>query len=167
MLRRLAVEFNMKVFALILVLFVFGESHSQFHRDNQERLYPAPSDKASSIPNIQVRKVLALFQTIEDGIVDGRIDKFSGHFDRQIFVNITRGENGYFSSDQATSLLQHYLETRKVLSFKFSRLNEEGPTPYATGRLVSIYRGTLESAQVYVSCSWQASEWVIGQFNIY
>jgi len=151
----------------ILLLFAFSISYSQVRRENQDRLYPTPLDSESRVSNVQLMKVRTLFETIEQAIPDGAVDRFSNHFDKQIFVNITRGENGYFSSDQAASLLQHYLETRKVISFKFSRVNEKGATPYATGRLVSIYRGTLESAQVYVSCSLQASEWVIGQFNIY
>lgn len=152
---------------VILVFLVFGQSHAQIQRENQDRLYPTLLDKGSHITDLQAQKIQTLFQTIEEGILGGQIDKFSDHFDKQIFVNITRGENGYFSSDQAASLLQHYLETRKVVSFKFSRISDTGPTPYATGRLVTIYRGTLESAQVYVSCSWQSSEWLIGQFNIY
>jgi hypothetical protein len=157
----------MKWSVILLVLFFFGESYAQIQRDNRDRLYPTLLDKGSHVTDVQVRKVQVLFQTVEEGIVGAHIGKFSDHFDKQIFVNITRGENGYFSSDQAASLLQHYLETRKVVSFKFSRVNDSGPTPYATGRLVTIYRGTLESAQVYVSCSWQTSDWVIGQFNIY
>jgi hypothetical protein len=157
----------MRCVVIILVLFTFGESYSQIRRDNHVRLAPTSLDKQFRVTDEQVEKVRTLFQTIEAGIIEGNIGKFSNHFDKQIFVNITRGENGYFSSDQAASLLQHYVGTRKLISFKFSRLNEKGPTPYATGRLVSIYKGTLESAQVYVSCSWQSPEWVIGQFNIY
>jgi hypothetical protein len=115
----------------------------------------------------QVEKARSLFQTVEKGIVEGTVDKFSHNFDNQIFVNITKGESGYFSSGQAASLLQHYFGTRKIVSFEFSRMSEKGLTPYATGRLISIYRGSMESAQVYVSCTWQSTKWVIEQFNIY
>jgi hypothetical protein len=157
----------MRWIAIILVLTVFGESYSQVRRDNRERLYQTLLDKESRVTDDQVQKARNLFKIIEGGVVEGKVDKFSSHFDRQIFVNITKGESGYFSSGQATSLLQHYFGTRKVVSFEFSRLSEKGLTPYATGRLVCIYKGSLESAQVYVSCSWQTTEWVIGQFNIY
>jgi len=157
----------MRWLVIVLALFVFDESYCQIQRDNLDRLYPTNLGKGSHLADTQVQKVRSLFQTIERGIIDGNVGNFSQYFDKQIFVNITRGENGYFSSDQASSLLQHYMETRKVISFKFSRLDESGPTPYATGRLISIYRGTLESAQVYVSCSLQGPGWVIGQFNIY
>jgi hypothetical protein len=157
----------MRWIAIILAIFMFAGLYSQVHPDNRERLYPTLLDKGSHVSDAQVEKVQALFQTIQEGIVAGKINKFSNHFDKQIFVNITRGESGYFSSDQAASLLQHYMGARKVVSFEFSRLNDKGLAPYATGRLVSIYKGSLESAQVYVSCSWQTTEWVIGQFNIY
>ncbi len=152
---------------IILVCFAFVHSFSQVRTDNQDRLYPTLLDKGSRLTEAQAQKIQELFKTIEGGILDADVSKFSRHFDKQIFVNITSGESGYFSSEQAASLLQHYMATRKVVSFNFSRLNDKGMTPYATGRLVSIYRGTQESAQVYVSCSLQSKEWVIGQFNIY
>lgn len=140
---------------------------AQVRTDNRDRLYPTLLDKGSSVTDAQVKEVQELFQTIESGILAGNVAAFSKHFDRQIFVNVTRGESGYFSADQAASLLHHYLATRKVISFKFSRLSDKSLTPYATGRLVTLFKGTQESAQVYVSCSMQNREWVIGQFNIY
>lgn len=152
---------------IIISLFVAVEASAQVRPTNRERLYPALLDKESGITDAQVQKVRTLFQTVESGILEGDIGAFSGHFDKQLFVNISRGESGYFSSNQAASILQHYMATRKVVSFRFSRLNEKGLVPYATGRLVSIYRGSQESAQVYVSCTWQNAGWVIGQFNIY
>jgi hypothetical protein len=154
--------------AIILLLCVAGVlAQSQVRTDGRDRLYPTLLDKGSRVADAQTEKIQALFKSVETGILGGDIAKFSRHFDKQIFVNISSGESGYFSSEQAASLLQHYLTTRKVVSFKFSRINDKGLTPYATGRLVSIYRGIQESAQVYVSCSLEAKEWVIGQFNIY
>jgi len=152
---------------LILFVVLLEESYSQIRRDNHARLYPTPPDKYSRMTDVQLQKVQTLFQIIQDGIAKGSVNKFSSHFDNQMFVNITRGESGYFSANQAAALLQHYMSTRKVISFEFSRISEKGVAPYATGRMVSIYKGSLESAQVYVSCSWQSTEWVIGQFNIY
>jgi hypothetical protein len=157
----------MKWIPVILTLIFLSQSYSQVRHDNQERLYPTLLDKESRVSDDQVEKARSLFQTVEKGIVEGTVDKFSHNFDNQIFVNITKGESGYFSSGQAASLLQHYFGTRKIVSFEFSRMSEKGLTPYATGRLISIYRGSMESAQVYVSCTWQSTKWVIEQFNIY
>jgi hypothetical protein len=153
----------------VILLFCFGSvlAQSQVRTDSRDRLYPTLLDKGSHPTEAQSQKIQELFKSVETGILEGDIAKFSHHFDKQIFVNISSGESGYFSSEQAASLLQHSITTRKVVSFKFSRLNDKGLTPYATGRLVSIYRGIQESAQIYVSCSLESKEWVIGQFNIY
>ncbi len=158
---------SVKTSFIILVLFITAVALPQPPPNGADRTLQALLEKGSHLTDTQEEGIRELFRTIESGIVAGDVARFSHRFDRQIFLNITSGENGYFSSGQATSLLQHFLGTRKVVSFTFSRVNEKGPTPYATGRLVSIYRGTLESSQVYVSCSWQPSGWVIGQFNIY
>ncbi len=157
----------MKLSILILICLSSMQSLSQVKTDSRDRLYPTLLDKGSSLSGAQTQKIQELFKTIESGLLEGDIAKFSRHFDKQIFVNISSGEGGYFSSEQAASLLQHYMSTRKVISFKFSRFSDKGLTPYATGRLVSIFRGIQESAQIYVSCSQQSKEWVIGQFNIY
>ena len=157
----------MKWAVSILFLVFLSPAEAQIRRDSQDRLYPTLLDKESRVTDVQIQKAKQLFQTIENAILDRDIASFAPRFDKQIFVNISKGESGYFSSDQATSILQHYLATRKVISFKFTRLSEKGLSPYATGRLLSIYRGSQESAQVYVSCTWQDNAWVIGQFNIY
>jgi len=161
----------MKDFPIRLVVILLSTvgvlAQSQVRTYSKDQLYPTLLDKGSRPPDEQSEKIQELFKAVETGILQGDIAKFSRYFDKQIFVNISSGESGYFSSEQAASLLQHYIATRKIISFKFSRLNDRGLTPYATGRLVSVYRGIQESAQVYVSCSLEAKEWVIGQFNIY
>ncbi|OGU26091.1 MAG: hypothetical protein A2X66_07755 [Ignavibacteria bacterium GWA2_54_16] len=111
--------------------------------------------------------VRRLFETIELGIVRSSLTESSRHFADQVFVNMSSGESGYFSSNQTVSILQRYLSSRTSLSFEFSRFSETGTTPYATGRLSYVSRGRKESAQVYVSLRYQDSHWVVSQFNVY
>lgn len=157
----------MKWILIILACFGTGDGFAQVRQLPGNNRYAPLLDKGSQVTDIQVRQAKALLETIEAGIAEGNISSFSKHFDKQVFVNITKGESGYFSSNQTSSLLHHYIAGRKIVSFRFSRVNEKGISPYATGRLVTLYRGSQESAQIYVSCSWQDSRWVIGQFNIY
>jgi hypothetical protein len=157
----------MKQILLILVCLATASGFAQDRRLPGDNRYAPLLDKGSQVTNLQVQQAKSLLEDIEAGIADGDISSFSKHFDKQVFVNITKGESGYFSSNQTSSLLHHYVASRKIVSFKFSRVSEKGISPYATGRLVTLYRGSQESAQVYVSCSWQDSRWVIGQFNIY
>lgn len=75
---------------IIISLFVAVEASAQVRPTNRERLYPALLDKESGITDAQVQKVRTLFQTVESGILEGDIGAFSGHFDKQLFVNISR-----------------------------------------------------------------------------
>ena len=132
----------------------------------------APRNDLSNITDPQLRKpqqseARKLFGVIEQGIVNASLGSASASFAQQVFVNMSGGESGYFSANQTVSILQRYLSSRTSLSFEFSRFNDAGPTPYATGRLTSNSRGRRESAQIYVSLRHQGSRWVITQFNIY
>jgi lipid II:glycine glycyltransferase (peptidoglycan interpeptide bridge formation enzyme) len=113
---------------------------------------------------LEARKV---FNQIEHSISSSSLSAIPVSFARQVYVNITGGESGYFSQNQVVSVLQGYFVLRAPLSFEFSRYNDLGSTPYATGRLTFLVRGRRESAQIYVSLAIQDSQWVISQFNIY
>lgn len=108
-----------------------------------------------------------LFALIELSIANSSLASVSTHFARQVFVNMSGGESGYFSANQTVSILQRYCSNRTSLAFAFSRFSDTGSTPFATGRLTFSSRGRRESAQVYVSLRFQDSRWVISQFNIY
>lgn len=131
-----------------------------------------PRTDLSNIIDPQLRKpqqaeARKLFGQIELAIVNASFITSSSSFAQQVFVNMSGGESGYFSANQTVSILQRYLSSRTSLSFTFSRFNDAGSTPYATGRLTSLLRGRRESAQIYVSLRHQDSKWVITQFNIY
>jgi hypothetical protein len=111
--------------------------------------------------------VRKLFETIERDIVRSSLTESSRQFAEQVFVNMSSGESGYFSSSQTVSILQRFLSSRSALSFEFSRYSDAGTTPYATGRLSYVFRGRKESSQVYVSLRFQNSRWVVSQFNVY
>lgn len=159
----------MRSFAIIFLAFLSLVQPSAAQLPGQRKL---PRNDLSTIQEPQLRKpqqaeVRRLFGEIEQGIVSASFSSASASFAQQVFVNMSGGESGYFSANQTISILQRYLSSRTSLAFEFSRFNDTGPTPYATGRLTSSSRGRRESAQIYVSLRHQASRWVITQFNIY
>lgn len=117
--------------------------------------------------NTGLSSAAILFQTIERGIQTNAVDEFKEQFDGLVTMIIGGGEHGYYSKNQAASILTAYLSERKLLSFSFSQIHEKSRTPYATGRLVYNHRGIQESTQVYVSLTQKDSQWVITHFNIY
>ncbi len=147
----------MRFASCIIVLFVstlaFGQVHNLL-------------DRRKAIAVHQTSDAATMLQKIEKGIERGSVSEFSPFFSSQVYLSFL-GQEGYYSSNQTTSVLQNYFQTMKPLSFSFSSYQDKGNNPYATGRLTYALKGTRESAQVYVSLARQESKWVITQFNIY
>jgi hypothetical protein len=132
-----------------------------------------PRQAKESIPNSNVRidkqhsDVSDILKKIEWGIKNGSVDEFEKELGIIVSIAIGSGERGYYSMNQAASMLSNYFSGRRPITFMFSRIHEKGSVPYATGRFVYVHKGNQESAQVYVSLTRQDSRWVINQFNIY
>jgi len=138
-------------------------------RQNQQRTTKKDSiiDPRALVPSAQQVDVRRLFGQIEDGLLKSRLAATPVQFASQVSISIPGGESGYFSANQAASILDSYFSRRTPQSFQFSRYIDRGSNPFATGRFTFINRGQRESVQVYVSLVYQEARWVISQFNIY
>ena len=105
----------------------------------------------SSLSNQQQSILSSIFQHIENGIKKSTVEEFDNELGAFISIAIGSGERGYFSKNQAASVLSGYFSGRRPVSFEFSRIHEKGAAPYATGRFVYVQKGNQESVQVYVS----------------
>lgn len=151
---------------LIIMLLVYTAEGQVKSRSTTRRL--SEKNSMRSTPAIQGNpKVLEIFKKVEGGIKSGKVEIFDNEFGAMISMNITSGEHGYFSSNQASSIISNYFSNRRTVSFDFSRINDKKPTPYATGRYIYVKTGNQESMQVYISLTLQDTRWVINQFNIY
>ncbi|MGB2867838.1 MAG: DUF4783 domain-containing protein [Bacteroidota bacterium] len=115
----------------------------------------------------QQTEISGFFYSVEKAVGEGIVEPFTSSFATSVFVNVTNGQSGYLSASQAASVLANYFGARKPIGFKFTRMNDSGPAPYATGRFSFVQNGTQGASQVYVSLTYQTSHWVISQFNIY
>ena len=147
----------MRFLSLVILLLVSEAADGQKNNLLDRRNTPA---------HPQRHDVLTVLQTIEKGIGRGFVSEFSRFFSSQVRLSFSEQE-GYYSANQTTSVLQNYFQAVKPESFAFSSYEEEGPNPYATGRFTYVLKGYRESAQVYVSLTRRDSKWVITQFNIY
>ncbi len=151
---------------LVILLFSFS-SQAQVKQKSELHLIKEASGTESTILIQQYSKVLSIFHNIEYGIRMCTVEGFQRDLGAIVSIAIGSSERGYFSMNQAASVLSGYFSGRKSISFEFSRIHEKGNAPYATGRLVYVKKGNQESVQVYVSLTRQDSRWVINQFNIY
>jgi hypothetical protein len=152
---------------LFIILLFFFSSEAQVKQQSESPPQKEILAKPSARLDQQHTKVLAVFQTIENGIRKCSVEDFERELGALVSIAIGSGERGYFSINQAVSVLSEYFSGRRPVSFEFSRIHEKGEAPYATGRFIYIKKGNQESVQVYVSLTRQDSRWVINQFNIY
>ncbi len=115
----------------------------------------------------QVIDVQEHFMTLEKDLASGSMNSLVRMMGQQVYIEIAGGERGYFSSNQAVSLLQNYFMQRKPVAFAFSSVNQRAPSPYATGRYTFAHRGARETVQIYVALARQDHRWVITHVNIY
>ena len=138
----------------------------------QVKQHPGPAQKKPHpempLPEEQKRSpILEILKNVEQGIRVNALHEFEGDLGTMVSLSIASDERGYFSMNQAVSILAKYFSSRRPISFTFSKVVESVSTPYATGRFLYVQKGHQESAQVYIALTRQESRWVISQFNIY
>jgi hypothetical protein len=152
---------------LFIIFFISFSSEAQVNQQSEV----LQKKEMSSTPSVrliqQASKVLSVFHSIENGIRKCTVEDFDKELGTTVSIAIGSGERGFFSMNQAASVISEFLSGRRPISFEFSRIHEKGPAPYATGRFIYVQKGRQESVQVYVSLTQQNSQWVINQFNIY
>ena len=150
----------------IIVLFFFI-SEAQVNQQPDARIKKDSQGTPSLRLNQQGSNVLTVFKNVEHGIQKCAVQEFAKELGSMVSISMGSAERGYFSVNQAASVLSGFFSGRRPISFEFSRINGKGAAPYATGRFIYIQKGNQESVQVYVSLTRQDSRWVINQFNMY
>jgi hypothetical protein len=153
----------MKWFLVILVISFISEAQVK----PQPVANQANDTLISAHSTIQHTPIAEIFRKVEQGLQNNAMNKFKKELGEIVSMTISSGEHGYYSSNQAVSVLVSYFSDRRVISFEFSRIHEKDSVPYATGRFIYVQKGIQKSVQVYVSLTRQDSLWVISQFNIY
>jgi hypothetical protein len=151
----------------IVILFISFVSEAQVKTQSVTSQAEDTVVLPSAHSAVQRTPIAEIFRKVEHGLQNNSVDKFKNELGEIVSITMSSGEHGYYSSNQTVSVLVGYFIERRLVSFKFSRIYEKDPTPYATGRFVYIQKGIQKSAQVYVSLTQQDSQWVISQFNIY
>lgn len=147
---------------LLLVLFLVpalagGSPQPKGHPDGAEA--HAPLEQSAQNP-------AEIFALVASGLRHSDHASISRNFGRQVYVSLKGGENGYFSSNQASYVVQSFFASRRPASFTFTTI-DEGDEPFATGSGLFLMKGTRETLQVYVALARQGKRWVISQFNVY
>jgi hypothetical protein len=121
-------------------------------------------NKFDSSKNVAAKQ--NVFNNIETAISQGNISALSGYLASQTYLSLSNGIRGYYSSNQAYYILEDFFRIYNVTSFRFDNLNSLDNTPYAIGVYNYEYKGTRNSAQVYISMNKIGKSWKITQITI-
>ena len=109
----------------------------------------------------------AAFEKIESSIAAGNVEMLSGYFSSQMYLSLSNGISGYYSSNQAYYVLEDFFKNYRVMDFKFNNVkNGEEDNVYATGLYNYILNEKRETAQAYVSIKLTGKKWKITQLTI-
>ncbi len=109
---------------------------------------------------------ILVFHKIESGVLKRNVSNYSKYFDSQIYLSLSNGVNGYYSSNQAYYVLDEYFKNYQSVSFNLSNIQEDESGMYSTGIYDYIYKGKRDQAQVYVSLKNTGKKWKITQITI-
>ena len=121
-------------------------------------------DQNDSVRSYLLHRVLS---EVQEGIVKSDVGSFASSIAPQVYVSLLNSDEGYFSSNQSSFVIQHFLSANKILTFRFTTIQSEGSSGYATGGGTIVRRGSPEIIQVYVALKYQDRAWILTQFNIY
>lgn len=108
----------------------------------------------------------AALDEIGRGLSSGNISSVYNLFSSQIYLSLSNGVSGYYSSNQAYYVIQEFLKTHQVISLNINDIQEDEENVYATGSYNSLVKGKRESSQIYVSLKRSNKRWKITQITI-
>jgi hypothetical protein len=132
-------------------------------------VYSLPQEKESSgrkDTHSSKESYRSVLDEITAGISSGNIASISNLFSSQIYLNLSNGVSGYYSSNQAYYVIKEFLKTHQVISLKISDTQEDEENVYATGAYSFLEQGKKESSQIYISLKRSSKKWKITQITI-
>jgi len=103
---------------------------------------------------------------IGNGISSGNISAIYNLFSSQIYLSLTNGVSGYYSSNQAYYVIQDFLKTHQVVSLDINDIQEDEENVYATGAYSYLVKGKKESSLIYICLKRSNKKWKITQITI-
>lgn len=94
-----------------------------------------------------------LFEKTESAFRTGDIRSLLPFLAPKVHVNLFTGENGYYSSEQASHILNNFLNNHAPYSFSFTHTNQRSDNLYGIGTLNYTRRGQQRNAQCFVALS--------------
>ncbi len=104
--------------------------------------------------------------SIEQGLKMGKVSELSHFVDSQIYLNLSNGIIGYYSSNQAYYVLADFFKSHRMISIDFDNSLADVTNPIAIGNCQYFNNDKQESAQMYISLKFINKKWKLTQITI-
>lgn len=141
----------------VIIFFVSSSGHLFAQHNNLQQ-------NINNGNKVKIQKII--FSDIESGIVNSDVKKFSHYFSSQPYISLVNGVNGYYSSNQTYYILEDFLNSFKVVSFKMEETKTEGSVSYGKGDYYFEKKGRREVAHLYITLNKSGNKWYITQISI-
>ncbi|MDP3684259.1 MAG: DUF4783 domain-containing protein [Ignavibacteria bacterium] len=111
------------------------------------------------------KKGSQIFSDIERTFSSGNISLISSYFPSQIYLSLSSGVNGFYSSNQAYYILQDFFQIYQPINFKFTQ-QSDSENGFATGIFTFENRNKKGTAQVFISVEFSGAKWKISLITI-
>lgn len=111
------------------------------------------------------KKEPQIFSDIERTFSSGNISLISSYFPSQIYLSLSTGVNGFYSSNQAYYILQDFFQINQPINFKFTQRSDSA-NGFATGIFAFENRNKKGTAQVFISVEYSGAKWKISLITI-
>lgn len=145
---------------LILVLFVFLLSSGKaIAQDNwwKDKKYKS-EEKQKKFNDCKLA-----FVNIADGLMYANVTYVSPYFQSEIYLNILNNEKGYYNREQSAYIIENFLSTYPVSSFKWRNSSRSERYAFALGKYKYKKSGFINTFTISVSLKYVNDLWLIDQ----
>ncbi len=114
----------------------------------------------------QAEEAERILLNFRSGLLEGKVDKFTEDLDSKTYLSLANGVAGYFSSSQASNVLQDFIKTNIPLEFEFFSMKTRTFYPFGSANIKYTVKGARKSSQVFISLKPAGNAWKISQITI-
>jgi Domain of unknown function (DUF4783) len=103
------------------------------------------------------------FVNIADGLMYSNVTYVSPYFQSEIYLNILNNEKGYYNREQSAYIIENFLSSYPVSSFKWKNSSRSEKYAFALGKYKYKKSGFISTFTISVSLKYVNDLWLIDQ----
>ncbi len=144
---------------MLLVLICISESYSQdsWWKDKKYK---------SEEKQQKFNECKLAFLNIADGLMYSNVTYISPYFQNEIYLSMQNDEKGYFNREQSAYIIENFLNTYPVSSFKWRNSSRSERYAFALGKYKYKKGGFISTFTISVSLKYVNDLWLIDQIIV-